>query len=214
VAGCALSASVPSVPHFDRIAMNLDRLRAALAFGLLSIASAPGLAQPAPAAQLVAAGSEIVFTTRQLGVPVEGKFGRFTAQIALDPKKPETGRVAFSIETASARFGSAEIDAEVPKAIWLDAQRHPQASFASKSIKGLGGGRFEVTGALTIKGNTRDVTVPVQLVQAGSNSTASGSFTIKRIEFKVGEGEWTDTSMLANDVAIRFKLQLTGVPAL
>ncbi|MCE2914157.1 MAG: YceI family protein [Rubrivivax sp.] len=176
----------------------------------------PAASPPAalPVAQLVSAGSEIVFTTRQLGVPVEGKFQRFTAQIALDPKKPETGSVAFAIDTTSTRFGSAELDAEVPKAIWLDTKRFPQASFASKSVKGLGGGRFEVAGALTIKGNTRDLLVPVQLVQAGGSSTASGSFTIKRIDFKVGEGEWTDTSMLANDVVVRFKLQLTGVPAL
>jgi polyisoprenoid-binding protein YceI len=54
----------------------------------------------------------------------------------------------------------------------------------------------------------------VQLSQAGASSTASGAFTIKRLEFKVGEGEWADTSMLANDVQVRFKLVLTGVPAL
>jgi polyisoprenoid-binding protein YceI len=50
-----------------------------------------------------------------MGVPVDGKFGKFSAQIALDPKKPESGRVAFSIDTGSARFGAAETDAEVPK---------------------------------------------------------------------------------------------------
>jgi hypothetical protein len=46
-----------------------------------------------------------------MGVPVEGKFGRFSAQVALDPKKPETGSVALAIDTASARFGSAELAA-------------------------------------------------------------------------------------------------------
>ena len=60
----------------------------------------------------MAAGSEIAFTTKQMGVPVDGKFGKFTAQIALDPKKPETGSVAFAIDTGSARFGTAELDAE------------------------------------------------------------------------------------------------------
>jgi polyisoprenoid-binding protein YceI len=54
----------------------------------------------------------------------------------------------------------------------------------------------------------------VQVTQAGGTSTASGSFTIRRLDFRVGEGEWTDTSMLANDVAVRFKLQLNGLPAL
>ncbi len=184
-----------------------------LAMALLAALVQPALAQGA-AVQVVAAGSEVAFTTRQLGVPVEGRFGKFTAQLALDPRKPEAGRVSFSIDTGSARFGSAELDAEVPKPEWLSAVRFPQATFQSSGIKGLGGGRFEVAGKLNIKGQARDLTVPVQLVQTGSQSMATGTFVIKRLDFKVGEGEWSDTSMLANDVNVRFKLVLTGVAPL
>jgi polyisoprenoid-binding protein YceI len=185
----------------------------ALAVALAGTTVPAAWAQPKPA-QLVAAGSEITFTTRQMGVPVEGRFGRYSAQIALDPRKPETGSVSFTIETGSARFGSAELDAEVPKATWLNVVKFPQASFQSSAIKAAGPGRYEVTGRLTIKGATRDLVVPVQLTQAGAASTASGAFTIKRLEFKVGEDEWADTSMLANDVQVRFKLALAGVPPL
>ncbi|MDP2004577.1 MAG: YceI family protein [Rubrivivax sp.] len=185
-----------------------------LAAALLGALIPPALAQPR-AATLQAAGSEIAFTTRQMGVPVEGRFGKFNARITLDPKKPETGSVAFSIDTGSARFGSAELDAEVPKPIWLGVAKFPQASFQSTAIQAAGPGRFDVAGKLTIKGQVRDIRVPVQVTQAGAGaalgSTASGSFTIKRLAFKVGEGEWTDTSLLADDVQIRFKLQLTGL---
>jgi polyisoprenoid-binding protein YceI len=183
------------------------------AAALLGALAAPAVAQPAPAV-LQATGSEIAFTTRQMGVPVDGKFGKFTAQIALDPKKPETGSVAFTIDTGSARFGTAELDAEVPKATWLNTAKFPQASFQSSAIKGAGAGRFEVAGKLSIKGSTRDVTVPVLLVQAGGTSTASGSFVIKRLAFKVGEAEWADTSLLADDVQVRFKLVLSGLAPL
>ncbi len=184
-----------------------------LAVAILGAAWQPALAQPKPA-QLVAAGSEIGFTTKQMGVPVDGKFSKFSAQITLDPKKPETGSVAFSIDTGSARFGSAELDAEVPKATWLNVPKFPQATFQSSAIKGAGPGKFDVTGKLNIKGSVRDVVVPVQVTQAAGNSTASGSFTIKRLEFKVGEAEWADTSMLANDIVVRFKLVLTGLAPL
>ncbi len=182
-----------------------------LAAALLGAAAPSAVAQPV--AQLLPAQSEIVFTTRQMGVPVEGRFGRFSAQFALDPRQPDSGRVSFAIDTGSARFGAAEIDAEVPKATWLDTARFPQATFQSTAIKGLGGGRFEVAGKLAIKGSTRDVTVPVQLVQAGNTGTATGSFVVKRLEFRIGDGEWSDTQVLANDVAVRFKLQLGGLPA-
>lgn len=187
--------------------LSLTLLTALLGATLLT-GSPPAQAQT----QVVAAGSEIGFTTRQMGVPVDGKFLRFSAQVALDPKNAAAGRVNLSIDTTSARFGSAELDAEIPKAIWLDTARHPQARFESSTIKPVGAGRFEVAGRLTIKGATRDVMVPVTLVQQGPNGTASGTITIKRLDFKVGEGEWTDTSLLANDVIVRFKLQLSGLP--
>ncbi|MFY9514168.1 MAG: YceI family protein [Rubrivivax sp.] len=187
--------------------------RTSIAAALLSAVAVSAWAQAKPA-QLQAAGSEIGFTTRQMGVPVDGKFGKFTAQITLDPKKPETGSVAFSIDTGSARFGSPELDAEVPKPTWLAVAKFPQATFQSTAIKAAGAGRFEVAGKLTIKGAVRDIVVPVALTQAGANSTASGSFVIQRLAFKVGDGEWADTSMLANDITVRFKLALTGIAAL
>ena len=187
----------------------------ALTFGvaLLAALCQPVQAQPKPA-QLVAAGSEIGFTTKQMGVPVDGKFGKFSAQIALDPKKPETGSVAFVIDTGSARFGSAELDAEVPKTTWLNVPKFPQATFQSSAVKSAGPGKFEVAGKLSIKGSVRDVVVPVAVTQSAGTSTASGAFTIKRLDFKVGEAEWADTSMLANDIQVRFKLVLTGLAPL
>ena len=184
-----------------------------LAAAILAAVVQPAAAQPKPAL-LVGAGSEIGFTTRQMGVPVDGRFSTFTASIALDPKKPESGSVSFSIDTGSARFGSAELDAEVPKPTWLSVALFPKATFVSASIKAAGPGRFDVAGKLSIKGSARDITVPVQLTQSGATSTATGSFTIKRLEFKVGEAEWADTSLLANDVQVRFKLVLSGLAPL
>ncbi len=188
-------------------------LALAVAAALSIAAGQPAQAKPKPA-QLVAAGSEIGFTTRQMGVPVDGKFVKFSAQIALDPKNPQAGSVAFLIDTGSARFGSAELDAEVPKATWLNVPQFPQASFQSSAIKSSAPGRFEVAGKLSIKGVVRDLVVPVQVTQTGATSTASGAFVIKRLEFKVGEADWADTSMLANDIQVRFKLVLTGLAPL
>jgi polyisoprenoid-binding protein YceI len=187
---------------------NLGALALAAALTLGGACAAQAQTKPA---QLQTASSEIAFTTRQLGVPVEGKFSKFSATITLDPRKPETGSVAFVIDTGSARFGSAELDGEVPKATWLNVARFPQATFQSSSIKAAGPGKFEVAGQLNIKGAVQNVVVPVQLTQTGASSTASGAFAIKRLDFKVGEAEWADTSMLANEIQIRFKLALTGL---
>ena len=119
--------------------------------------------------------------------------------------------MAFSIDTGSASLGVPESDAEMPKDIWFNVAKFPQAHFKSTAIKGLGNGKFEVAGKLDIKGNARDVVVPVQITQSGATSTATGSFVIKRLDFKIGEAEWTDTTVVANDVTVKFKLALTGL---
>ncbi|MFM2348873.1 MAG: hypothetical protein RL654_3626 [Pseudomonadota bacterium] len=186
------------------------RLGATLTLGLGVLAAAPG----ALAQQVVPASSEIAFVSKQMGVAVEGKFRKWSAQITLDPKKPEAGKVAFTIDTGSASFGVPETDAEVGKAPWFNAAKFPQATFTSSAIKALGGGRFEVRGKLTVKGVAQDAVVPVAVTQSGAASTATGAFTIKRLDFKIGEGEWADTSMVANDVQVKFKLALTGLAPL
>ena len=192
---------------------------AALGVSMLTTAAMAATAAAANnAVKVLPAESEIRFTTRQMGVPVDGRFERFSAQIALDPKAPGSGSVGFSIDTASARFGAPELDGEVPKPTWLSAVRFPAATFQSTAIKATAPGRFEVSGNLAIKGASRDIVVPVQITQSGAgnaqSSTATGSFTIRRLDFKIGEAEWADTSLLANDVVVQFRLKLTGLGAL
>ncbi len=165
-------------------------------------------------AKVVPAQSQIGFSIKEMGVGVDGKFSRWTADIAFDPKKPEAGKVAFTIATGSATFGAPETDAEVPKPEWFNVAKFPNATFASTTIKPKGGGKFDVAGKLTVKGTTRDIVVPIALTQAGPATTATGAFTLKRNDYKIGEGEWTDTSQLADDVQVKFKIALTGVAPL
>ena len=168
-------------------------------------------AQPAAPAKLVPAQSEVSFQLKQSGVPVDGKFRRFDAQLALDPKAPQGGSVTVSVDTGSATVGFAETDVELPRASWFDTAKFPRATFQSSAITALGGGRFQAKGRLEIKGTARELVVPVTIVQNGPQSTASGEFVVKRLDFKIGENEWTDVSLVANDVRVRFKLVFTGL---
>jgi polyisoprenoid-binding protein YceI len=176
---------------------------------LCAVASLPAAAQKLNTTQ-----SEIAFVTKQMGVPVEGRFKKFDAQIAFDPKRPETSTVSFTIDTASAAFGAPETDAEAPRAIWFNVLKYPHATFRSAAVKRIGAGQFEVRGQLTVKGYARDVVIPLLVKQAGGESIATGAFNVKRLDFKIGEGEWTDTSLLADDVQVKFKLVLSGLAPL
>ncbi len=178
-----------------------------LTLSLAALAALPSLAQQ----KLVPAQSEIVFVSKQMGVPVEGRFKKFDAQVAFDPAKLATSKIAFTVDTGSATLGVPEADDELPKPVWFNVKGFPQATFQSSGFKALGGGKFEVAGKLSIKGRSQDVVLPVALTQAGGVTTATGSFTIKRLVFAIGENQWSDTSMVADEVQVKFKLALSGV---
>ncbi|HEY3635323.1 MAG TPA: YceI family protein, partial [Caldimonas sp.] len=183
--------------------------RRLLAFLALAVAAAR--VDAVEAAKLVPTQSEITFQLKQSGVPVEGRFKRFDAQLTLEPKAPQTGSVTVTIDTASATVGFADSDAELPGALWFDAKNYPRAVFRSSAIIGAGGGRFEAKGKFELKGTARELVVPVTIVQAGPLSTATGEVTLQRLDYKIGEKEWADLSLVANDVRVRFKLVFTGV---
>lgn len=150
--------------------------------------------------------SSLGFVFKQMNVAVEGKFRKFTAQLAFDPAKPEAGRAQIEIDLASIDAGSEDANAEVRKRLWFDTANHPAARFVSTSVRALGGNRFEVSGKLTLKGRTREVSAPFTLRQEGDIARFEGGFILKRLEFGIGEGIWADTDTVADEVEIRFRI--------
>ena len=139
--------------------------------------------------QLLPAQSSLGFVSKQMGVPVEGQFRKFAAQVAFDPAQPAKSKINFTVDVTSATLGVREADAELPKPVWFSSAKFPQAVFQSTAVKALGGGRYEVAGKLSIKGVAADVVVPVTLTQNGATTWASGTFPIKRLTYKIGENE-------------------------
>lgn len=150
--------------------------------------------------------SRMAFVYRQMNVPVEGGFKRFSGSISFDPSKPTQGRAEIAIDLASVDAGSAEANDEVTGKLWFDTRQFPTARFVSSSVKPLGSNRFEVTGKMTIKGRTRDVSAPATFRQEGTNGVFEGSFVLKRADYAIGEGMWADLGTVANEVQIRFRL--------
>ena len=176
----------------------MKKTATALALGALLLA--PALAQ------VDAAKSSVIAVSKQMGVPVEGKFKRFTAQISFDPAKPAEGKASVDIDIASFDLGDADFNRETAKKEWFDAARFPKATFVTSAIKPAGAGKFEATGKLTIKGITRDVVAPVSFRAEGGQQVFEGVLPIKRLAFNIGEGAWKDTSTVADDVQIRFRI--------
>ena len=180
---------------------------------LIALGTALVLATAVSAQQkLLPAQSEINFSIKQMGVPLDGKFTKFDAQLAFDSKNPHAGKIAFTIDLGSAAVGDADTTKELKKPEWFNYAKFPTATFRSTAIKSTGPRTLEVAGNLSIKGQEKAVLVPVTLLPGASGvTTAQGSFNIKRVDFKIGEGDWADVSIVANDVTVKFKLTLTGL---
>lgn len=165
-----------------------------------------GLAANLAWAQIDAAKSSVTATAKQIGVPMEGKFKKFDATVDFDPTKLATSSAKVEIDVSTFEIGDAETTKEVKGKDWFDAGKYPKAVFQSTSIKAGAGGKFDVAGKLTIKGKTVDVTVPATYRQEGGAQVFDGVLPIKRTVFNIGDGEWKDTSVVADDVQIKFHI--------
>jgi polyisoprenoid-binding protein YceI len=181
------------------------------AFLFACAALTPAAAQAVEYSSVLPEKSEIRFVSKQMNVPVEGKFRKFSAQLAFDPNKPETGKAQFTVDLGAIDTGSDEANEEVKGKGWFDIKNFPTATFVSSSVKSTGPNRYDVAGKLTIKGRSRDITAPVTLRQDGANAVIEGGFVLKRLQFAIGEGPWSDIDTVADDVQIRFRV--TAAPA-
>jgi polyisoprenoid-binding protein YceI len=152
------------------------------------------------------AHSSVSALFKQMDVPVESKFTRFNAQIDYDAAHPDKATARVDIDTASLDIGSPEYNKEIAKKTWFNSAQFPKATFVSTAIKPAGAGKLNVTGKLSIKGKTQDVSFPLSVKPEGGKQVFQGQLPIKRLAFDIGEGEWKDTDMVADEVVIKFRV--------
>jgi polyisoprenoid-binding protein YceI len=166
-------------------------------------------ANQAVAEEVLIDRSDIRFVAKQLGVNVEGRFRKWTANVVFLPGALDKSRAEFDIDLASVDLASAESESELKGPAWFDSARFPRAHFASTAIKDQGGGKYEIVGALSLKGVARPCVVPVTLrTDAAGNRVAEGKFSLKRLDYRIGEGLWADTDTVANDVIVSARIVL------
>lgn len=176
--------------------------RGLLAASLLVGVSVAQAAPVDPAQSLVRA------TFKQFNVPVSGDFKTFSGDIVFDAAKPEQAKGQLTVSTASFDLGDPMYNKEVAKPDWFDSAKHPQATLTLVSVKPAGKA-FQATADLTIRGIKKTIQFPVTVTaKAGGKQEFAGKASIKRLDYKVGaSGDWGDTSLVADEVVIDFRLQ-------
>jgi polyisoprenoid-binding protein YceI len=144
-----------------------------------------------------------------MGVKFDGRFSKWTADVVFDPKALAASKAVLDIDLGSIDLASEESEKEAKGPLWFNAAKFPTAHFVSTAIRDLGGNRYEVAGKLTLKGITHDCVVPLTVAaDPAGNRVAQGAFSIRRLDYRIGEGEWADTGTVDNDIVVRVRIVL------
>ncbi|MDE2258824.1 MAG: YceI family protein [Betaproteobacteria bacterium] len=152
--------------------------------------------------------SSLIFVGKQMGAPVEGRFKHFDVDITFKPTNLAQSHAKIEVDLASIDLASDESETEIKRKSWFNVAVFPKAVFESTAFHALGGDRYEVAGRLSIKGITRDMTVPLQFRTVAGIRVAEGSVVIRRSDFRIGEGVWADPESVAEEVQVRYKMAL------
>lgn len=156
-------------------------------------------------------GSALGFATSWSGTAIEGRFRTWTADIRFSPQALESSRVRVRIETASAATGESSVDEALPGTDWFSSAAFPAATFSADRFRALGGDRYEARGTLSLRGVSHPVVLPFRLTIDGGRAQMTGSATIDRIRFGVGQGDWAATDAIPAPVSVHIDLKAARI---
>ena len=125
----------------------------------------------------------VSFSAKHMGVAtVRGRFDDVTADLELDdPNDPTTGSGTVTVKAASVNTGSEMRDNHLRSPDFFDAEKYPDIVFRLKSISKAGDDKYKVTGDLTIKGITQEITLDYEhsgtVVDPYGNTKVGGTLT-------------------------------------
>ncbi len=158
----------------------------------MTTVSAPALTELTGTYTLDPAHSRIGFVARHAMVTkVRGSFDEFAGTAVLDGANPANSRVEVTIDAASIDTRNAQRDEHLRSNDFLAMQEYPKITFASTGVRQAGETTFEVTGDLTIKGVTNEITIPFEFEGAAKDPFGNqrvgfeGSATINRRDYGV-----------------------------
>ena len=191
----------------------------------LALAAAVSLITGAPSAAVTWAvdqpHTEVNFSVKHFFTPVTGSFDEFEIKLDYDAENPANSTVEAKIPVASINTGNEKRDGHLLSADFFEADKHPYITFKSSSVEAKGNGQLVARGLLTIKGEAREVDLPITLLGTqeipgemqqmlgGTKEVASfkAATTIDRNDYSVGVGNWAATLVVGGDVEIEILLE-------
>src|SRR5438132_13717302 len=144
--------------------------------------------------------TQVEFAAKHLGMmTVRGHFAETSATGNIYPDDPEASSVEVTMQSASIRTHNENRDNDLRASNFLEVDKYPTIHFKSTRIEPAGKDRYTMTGDLTIKGNTRPVTLKV---------VKYGEFNDPNMGHRIGYS--AEGQINRKDYGMRFDMMLDG----
>ena len=131
--------------------------------------------------------SAIKFSIKNFGLPVGGSFTGLQGTIHFNPAALPLCMFNLSVDANTVNTGMGARDNHLRKEDYFNVQKYPILNFVSKQIKaGDKPGSYLLTGTFTIKGISKQISLPFTVVPLNDGLLFSGECKLNRKDFKVG----------------------------
>ena len=165
--------------------------------------------------QVDSRSSAVGFSIRNFLSQTPGVFHEFDGTLDFSAASPESSKVTFSVDIASIDTKIDKRDAHLRTDNYFGAATYPKMTFTSKTFQRAGIDRYLISGPITIKGHSKEISVVAHLARSAKLWTTGQdsllfetSFVVDRLEFGVGE----PNALLGNDVSVELKLDFRSKP--
>ena len=194
-----------------RSALRATGLVAALFIAGSALAAAP----PPVKYTLEPTSSLLRFNFEQAGANNTGRFSKYTTDVSFATENLPASKIDVSIDVGSLDTGDKERDDTLKSADLFNPAKFPKARFVSSKIVAVGPGRYEAQGKLTVRDVTKDIKLPISFQTRDEKGKQvgflTGRYTLKRLEYGVGQGDWKSTEWVKDEVFVTFSLKLMPV---
>ncbi len=155
------------------------------------------------------AKSKLGFSVLWSNEPFSASFKSWRADIDFDPASPQQAHAAVIVDLASETSEEPDFDDDLKGAQGFQVAQFRAARFVTKSFARKAGNTYLAIGELTLKGVTRQITLPFRLTTSGNTAHMTGAARILRTDFGVGLGPWAAPRPVARNVTVTIDLTAT-----
>ena len=155
------------------------------------------------------AKSKLGFTAIWSKEPFQAAFKSWKADIAFDPADLAHAHADVTVQVGSETSDEEEFDDGLKGALGFQVSQFPAAHFVTTGFTRKAGNDYVATGHLSLKGVTKDVTLPFTLTIQGNQAHMKGSAVIIRTDYGVGQGTWAAPSPVAHEVTVTIDITAT-----